>query len=183
TTVICFLELFPLSPDVYVLDVPAAKELIIGRRIPKSNNSSQEQHHTDMVIHTVKTDMVIHTTKTEMMKLVVEIKCVGMNVDEFDKKTGSSDGLKPDEIMSALVRRIGDILSNPDTTDECKGQELPTSDDDSWMYNPAIQQVHLPQQCSCGEQDVLIVFQMAHTLALQMFSSEDDKDLARGMEL
>nr|GEY50269.1 putative reverse transcriptase domain, ribonuclease H-like domain, aspartic peptidase domain protein [Tanacetum cinerariifolium] len=49
----------------------------------------------ECVIHTVKTDMVIHTAKTEMMKLVVEIKCVGMNADEFDKKTESSDGLQP----------------------------------------------------------------------------------------
>nr|GEY82845.1 hypothetical protein [Tanacetum cinerariifolium] len=45
--------------------------------------------------HTVKTDMVIHTAKTEMMKLVVEIECVSMNADEFDKETGSSDGLQP----------------------------------------------------------------------------------------
>nr|GEX30010.1 hypothetical protein [Tanacetum cinerariifolium] len=41
-----------------------------------------------------KTDMVIHTSKTEMMKLVVEIKCVGRDADEFDKETGSSDGLQ-----------------------------------------------------------------------------------------
>nr|GEV22383.1 protein ecdysoneless homolog [Tanacetum cinerariifolium] len=39
------------------------------------------------------------------------------------------------EIMSAPVRRIDDILSNPGSADEFKGQELPPSDDDSWMYN------------------------------------------------
>nr|GEX80309.1 importin subunit beta-1 [Tanacetum cinerariifolium] len=33
---------------------------------------------------------------------------------------------------------------------------------------PAIQQVHLPQQSSCGDRDVLIVFQMARTLALRV---------------
>nr|GEY38021.1 retrovirus-related Pol polyprotein from transposon TNT 1-94 [Tanacetum cinerariifolium] len=32
---------------------------------------------------------------TDMMKLVVEIKCFGMSADEFDKETGSSDGLQP----------------------------------------------------------------------------------------
>nr|GEV48749.1 phospholipase-like protein [Tanacetum cinerariifolium] len=45
TTVLCFLKLFLFAPDVYVLNVLAAKELIIGRRIPRSNNSSQERHH------------------------------------------------------------------------------------------------------------------------------------------
>nr|GFC63781.1 hypothetical protein [Tanacetum cinerariifolium] len=45
----------------------------------------------------VLTDMVIHTVKTEMMKLVVEIECVGINVDAFDKGTGSSDGLQSEQ--------------------------------------------------------------------------------------
>ncbi|GJX69280.1 importin subunit beta-1, partial [Tanacetum coccineum] len=41
---------------------------------------------------------------------------------------------------------------------------------EKWWLNgqPAIQQVHLPQQSSCGDQEVLIVFQMARTLALQV---------------
>nr|GFC93824.1 hypothetical protein [Tanacetum cinerariifolium] len=34
---------------------------------------------------------------TKKMKLVVEIECVGMNADEFDKETGSSDGLQPEQ--------------------------------------------------------------------------------------
>ncbi|GKE51997.1 hypothetical protein Tco_1487153, partial [Tanacetum coccineum] len=41
----------------------------------------------------VETDKVIHTIKTDMVKLVVEIECFGMSFDEFDKVTGSSDGL------------------------------------------------------------------------------------------
>nr|GEV36216.1 reverse transcriptase domain-containing protein [Tanacetum cinerariifolium] len=45
----------------------------------------------------MKTDMVIHTGKIEMMKPVVEIECVGMKADEFDKETGSSDGLQPEQ--------------------------------------------------------------------------------------
>nr|GEW46255.1 hypothetical protein [Tanacetum cinerariifolium] len=32
-----------------------------------------------------------------MMKLMVEIKCVGMNADAFDKETRSSDGLQPEQ--------------------------------------------------------------------------------------
>nr|GEV95502.1 hypothetical protein [Tanacetum cinerariifolium] len=45
TTVLCFSELIPFDPDVYVLEVPTAKELIVDRKIPKSNNNSQELHH------------------------------------------------------------------------------------------------------------------------------------------
>ncbi|KAK9062105.1 hypothetical protein SSX86_019290 [Deinandra increscens subsp. villosa] len=39
------------------------------------------------------------------------------------------------EILSALVRRIDDILSQPFSADEFKDQETPPSDDDSWLYN------------------------------------------------
>ncbi|GKB97539.1 hypothetical protein Tco_0983676 [Tanacetum coccineum] len=35
-------------------------------------------------------------------------------------------------------------------------------------FQPAIQQVNLPHQCSCGERDVLVVFQVAHIVALQV---------------
>ncbi|GJX19520.1 hypothetical protein Tco_0222197 [Tanacetum coccineum] len=43
----------------------------------------------------VETDKVIHTVETDMVKLVVEIECFSMSFDEFDKETGSSDGLQP----------------------------------------------------------------------------------------
>ncbi|GKD27371.1 hypothetical protein Tco_1233585 [Tanacetum coccineum] len=43
----------------------------------------------------VETDKVNHTVETDMMKLVVEIKCFGVNFDEFDKETVSSDELQP----------------------------------------------------------------------------------------
>ncbi|GJW83841.1 hypothetical protein Tco_0156986 [Tanacetum coccineum] len=42
-----------------------------------------------------KADKVIHTVETDMVKLVIEIECFGMSFDEFDKETGSSDGLQP----------------------------------------------------------------------------------------
>ncbi|GKF24248.1 hypothetical protein Tco_0076570, partial [Tanacetum coccineum] len=42
----------------------------------------------------VETDSVNHIMETDMMKLVVEFECFGMSVDEFDKETGSSDGLQ-----------------------------------------------------------------------------------------
>nr|GFC70604.1 hypothetical protein [Tanacetum cinerariifolium] len=54
----------------------------------------------------VATDMVIHTAKTEMMKLVVEIEYVGMNTDEFDKETRSSDGLQPKQADLSCVHAL-----------------------------------------------------------------------------
>nr|GEV67265.1 hypothetical protein [Tanacetum cinerariifolium] len=63
---------------------------------------------TDMVIHTAKTDMVIYTTKIEMMKLVVEIECVGMNADEFDKETGSSNGLQPKQVDLNCIHALNE---------------------------------------------------------------------------
>nr|GEW31186.1 hypothetical protein [Tanacetum cinerariifolium] len=41
------------------------------------------------------TDEVPKVSMTDIVKLVVEFKCFGMSSDEFDKKTGSSDGLQP----------------------------------------------------------------------------------------
>nr|GEV49683.1 hypothetical protein [Tanacetum cinerariifolium] len=62
----------------------------------------------ECVIHTVKTDMMIHTSKTKMMRLVVEINCVGMNADEFDKETGSSDGLQPEQVDPNCVLTLNE---------------------------------------------------------------------------
>ncbi|GJY25479.1 hypothetical protein Tco_0400205 [Tanacetum coccineum] len=46
-------------------------------------------------LNIVETDKVIHTVETDIVKLVVEIESFGMSSDEFDKETGSSDGLPP----------------------------------------------------------------------------------------
>ncbi|GJX72768.1 hypothetical protein Tco_0309939 [Tanacetum coccineum] len=43
----------------------------------------------------VETDKVNHIMKTDMVKLMIEIECFGMSFDEFDKETGSSDGMQP----------------------------------------------------------------------------------------
>ncbi|GKF51609.1 hypothetical protein Tco_0148076, partial [Tanacetum coccineum] len=41
----------------------------------------------------VETDKVNHNMETDMMKLLVRIECFGVNFDEFDKETRSSDEL------------------------------------------------------------------------------------------
>nr|GFC17744.1 hypothetical protein [Tanacetum cinerariifolium] len=60
------------------------------------------------VIHTVKTDMVIHTAKTEMMRLMVEIECVSKIADAFDKATGLSIGLQPEQVDLNYVHALNE---------------------------------------------------------------------------
>nr|GEW02291.1 copia protein [Tanacetum cinerariifolium] len=60
-------------------------------------------------VRIVKTDMVIHTAKTDMMKLVIEIKCVGMSADAFDKETGLSDGLQPEQADLNYVYALNEL--------------------------------------------------------------------------
>nr|GEX55698.1 hypothetical protein [Tanacetum cinerariifolium] len=45
---------------------------------------------------------------TEMIKLVVEIECVGMNADEFDKEIRSSDGLQPKQADLSCVHALNE---------------------------------------------------------------------------
>ncbi|GJY00979.1 hypothetical protein Tco_0359131 [Tanacetum coccineum] len=56
----------------------------------------------------VDTDKVIHTVETDMVKLVVEIKCFGMSFDEFDKETGSFDGLQPKQADLSCVHALNE---------------------------------------------------------------------------
>ncbi|GKB25364.1 hypothetical protein Tco_0864765, partial [Tanacetum coccineum] len=59
----------------------------------------------------VETDKVIHTVEADMVKLVVEIESFGMNFDEFDKETGSSDGLQPKQADLSCVVPRGRVFS------------------------------------------------------------------------
>ncbi|GJW36590.1 hypothetical protein Tco_0059510 [Tanacetum coccineum] len=56
----------------------------------------------------VETDKVNHTVETDMMKLVVEIECFGVNFDEFDKETGSSDELQPKQADLNCVHALNE---------------------------------------------------------------------------
>ncbi|GJR63176.1 hypothetical protein Tco_1505338 [Tanacetum coccineum] len=57
----------------------------------------------------VKTDKVIHTMETDIVKLVVEIESFGMSFDEFDKGTGSSDGLQPKQVDLSCVHALNEL--------------------------------------------------------------------------
>ncbi|GKD30712.1 hypothetical protein Tco_1241490, partial [Tanacetum coccineum] len=47
-------------------------------------------------------------TETDMVKLVVEIECFGKSFDEFDKETGSSDGLLPKLADQSCVHALNE---------------------------------------------------------------------------
>ncbi|GJV34539.1 hypothetical protein Tco_1394939 [Tanacetum coccineum] len=57
----------------------------------------------------IKTDKVIHTMENDIVKLVVEIKSFGMSSDEFDKETGSSDGLQPKQADLSCVHALNKL--------------------------------------------------------------------------
>nr|GEV15230.1 RNA-directed DNA polymerase, eukaryota, reverse transcriptase zinc-binding domain protein [Tanacetum cinerariifolium] len=50
----------------------------------------------------------IHTAKTEIRRLVVEIECVGKIAVAFDKATGSSDGLQPEQMDLNYVHALNE---------------------------------------------------------------------------
>ncbi|GJU74502.1 hypothetical protein Tco_1265907 [Tanacetum coccineum] len=105
------LELFPTcSRSLKSLKFPQTKKFVsdgcnvTSSIINGSVDSSQQRHleidasmdisfleHMEQII--VETDKVNHIVETDMMKLMVEIKCFGVNSDEFDKETRSSDEL------------------------------------------------------------------------------------------
>ncbi|GKD63845.1 hypothetical protein Tco_1305953 [Tanacetum coccineum] len=57
----------------------------------------------------VETDKVNHTVEIDMVKLVVEIKSFDMSFDEFDKETGSSDGLQPKQADLNCVHALKEL--------------------------------------------------------------------------
>ncbi|GJW36664.1 hypothetical protein Tco_0059584 [Tanacetum coccineum] len=57
----------------------------------------------------VETDNVIHTVETDIVKLVVEIESFGMSSDEFDKETGSSNGLQPKQANLSYVHALNEL--------------------------------------------------------------------------
>ncbi|XP_015058488.1 protein ecdysoneless homolog [Solanum pennellii] len=61
-----------------------------------------------------------------------EYKRLMQNAEEYYKN--SSLHARESGILSAPVRRIDEILALPDSADDFKDQELPPSDDDSWLY-------------------------------------------------
>ncbi|GKE33418.1 hypothetical protein Tco_1452740 [Tanacetum coccineum] len=57
----------------------------------------------------VETDKVARTMETDIVKLMVEIKSFGMSSDEFDKETGSYDGLQPKQADLSCVHALNEL--------------------------------------------------------------------------
>lgn len=55
------------------------------------------------------------------------------NAQEYYRNTSLHS--KASDLMSAPIRRIDEILALPYSVEEFKDQEVPPSDDDSWLYN------------------------------------------------
>ncbi|KAK9949381.1 hypothetical protein M0R45_004907 [Rubus argutus] len=56
-----------------------------------------------------------------------------LNAEEYYQNSALFS--RASEMMSAPVRRIDEILALPYSVDDFKGQDVPPSDDDSWLYN------------------------------------------------
>ncbi|GJU24056.1 hypothetical protein Tco_1162677 [Tanacetum coccineum] len=57
----------------------------------------------------VETDKVNHTVETDIVKLEVEIESFDMSSDEFDKETGSFDGLQPKQADLSCVHALNEL--------------------------------------------------------------------------
>ncbi|GKB21150.1 hypothetical protein Tco_0855073 [Tanacetum coccineum] len=57
----------------------------------------------------VETEKAIHTVETDIVKLMLEIESFGMSVVEFDKETGSSDGLQPKQADLSYVHALNEL--------------------------------------------------------------------------
>nr|GEZ71236.1 hypothetical protein [Tanacetum cinerariifolium] len=57
----------------------------------------------------VETEKVNHTVETDIVTLVVEIKGFSMSADEFDKETGSSNGLQPKQVDMSCVHALNEL--------------------------------------------------------------------------
>ncbi|GJZ06148.1 hypothetical protein Tco_0539941 [Tanacetum coccineum] len=57
----------------------------------------------------VETDKMIHTVETDIVKLVVEIESFGISSNEFDKETGSSDGLQPKQADMSYIYALNEL--------------------------------------------------------------------------
>nr|GEX48341.1 hypothetical protein [Tanacetum cinerariifolium] len=60
----------------------------------------------------VETDKVIHTVETDIVRHVGETKSFDKSSDEFDKETGSSDGLLPKQADLSCVYALNELHSH-----------------------------------------------------------------------
>ncbi|XP_015890584.2 protein ecdysoneless homolog isoform X2 [Ziziphus jujuba] len=62
-----------------------------------------------------------------------EYRRLMQNAEEYYRSSSSFS--RASEMMSAPVRLVDEILALPHSAEDFRGQEVPPSDDDSWLYN------------------------------------------------
>ncbi|GKB92177.1 hypothetical protein Tco_0964449 [Tanacetum coccineum] len=82
--------------------VPAAKGSLFSPVIGMDDDGEQ-------ALCIVETDKVNHVVDTDIVILVVEIESFGMSFDEFNKETGSSDGLQPKQADLSCIHSLNEI--------------------------------------------------------------------------
>nr|GEU59593.1 hypothetical protein [Tanacetum cinerariifolium] len=83
--------------DEKVVHIPIEDETLIIREVLMID-----------YVSIVETNKVIHTAKTDMVKIVIKIESFRMSADEFDKKTGLSDGLQPKQADLSYVHALNE---------------------------------------------------------------------------
>nr|GEU46043.1 hypothetical protein [Tanacetum cinerariifolium] len=86
---------------------------IMQTKIELTLEQSQQGASNDVLVFMIdwlgitETDKVNHIVETDIVKLVV--KNFGMSFDEFDKETGSSDGLQPKQANLCCVHALNEL--------------------------------------------------------------------------
>ncbi|GJU81479.1 hypothetical protein Tco_1283844 [Tanacetum coccineum] len=90
------IESFGMSSDAFDKETGSSDEFEITKLCLPFYLEKDEDEEELMVdwLSIIETDKVIHTVETDIVKLVVEIESFGMSSYEFDKETGSSDGIE-----------------------------------------------------------------------------------------
>ncbi|GJU12388.1 reverse transcriptase domain-containing protein [Tanacetum coccineum] len=115
-----------LMPGPSVDCRPLVKVDFLTTLVPTTELSSNRKDFENLEL--VWCVLVIHTVETDMVKLVVEIECFGKSFDEFDEKSGSSDGLQPKKADLSCVHALNEphlheihVVSSKHEADQYRG--------------------------------------------------------------
>ncbi|GJS03966.1 hypothetical protein Tco_0320474 [Tanacetum coccineum] len=95
-----------VNREVQLQALVDGKKIIITESIVRRDLQLEDSEGVDLLF---ETDKMIHTVETDIVKLVVEIEGFDMSFDEFDKETGSSDGLQPKQVDLSCVHALNKL--------------------------------------------------------------------------
>ncbi|GJU66913.1 hypothetical protein Tco_1253172 [Tanacetum coccineum] len=112
-----------INGDHHFLDTRTIKPVSVGKNFRLFD---QLREDIQFKLSIVETDMVNHNVETDMMKLVVEFELFGVNFDEFDNETRSSDKLQPKQAGLNCVHALNKphlheihVVPNKHEADRC----------------------------------------------------------------